>query len=54
MSEHVTLPPMDPDAVCKCGHPVRHHDAGVCWTDAQGNETWTNDECRCSWLEVPS
>lgn len=38
--------------LCKCGHPVSHHSAGICWTDAEGNETWIESECGCGWLEV--
>lgn len=42
--------------LCKCGHPVYHHEAGICWTDTEGNETWVDRDgnCDCDWLEVAS
>jgi hypothetical protein len=39
-----------PDCL-NCGHPGIHHDAGECWTRADGSETWDDnpDNCRCDW-----
>lgn len=34
-----------------CGHPEAHHDAGECWTDHDGHETWGETSCPCSWYE---
>lgn len=35
----------------QCGHPASHHDAGECWTNADGSETYDETSCRCSWYE---
>lgn len=34
-------------AVCACGHPAAHHDAGTCWTDDAGAEVWDHTACQC-------
>lgn len=38
-----------------CGHPVDHHDAGECWTTADGHEIRYDapDNCNCDCLKVP-
>lgn len=35
----------------QCGHPLDHHDAGECWTDAHGSEVVSDSKCRCGWYE---
>lgn len=39
------------DEVCRCGHPAAHHDAGECWTGADGQEVWQDSHCDCGWWE---
>jgi len=43
--------PDDTPCVC-CGHPAGHHDAGECWTDANGYEVWDNRDCDCPGFEA--
>jgi hypothetical protein len=33
---------------CRCGHSIDHHDAGECWTAADGSETHGETSCPCS------
>jgi hypothetical protein len=44
--------PYEANPVCVCGHPASHHDAGCCWTDAEGNESWEFDGCTCIGFEA--
>jgi hypothetical protein len=39
----------DPRDCAECGHPVGHHDAGECWTDAKGREVSGGSVCGCGW-----
>lgn len=34
-----------------CDHPYGHHDAGECWTNAQGREVSGGSACGCGWYE---
>lgn len=36
---------------CQCGHPIDHHDAGECWTTADGHEAFEETTCRCAGYE---
>ena len=36
---------------CRCGHPIDHHDAGECWTTADGQETHGETSCHCAGYE---
>ena len=40
---------LDPDHCIECDHPGSHHDAGECWTDAQGREVSGGSVCGCGW-----
>lgn len=35
----------------RCGHPGSRHEAGECWTNADGRETHDDPACPCSWYE---
>lgn len=49
MAEQRRLEPVKRCALC--GHPERHHDAGECWTDQEGQETSGETACPCWWYE---